>query len=507
MTGLTPVTFTATGTAGAPASVVVISGTPQTGPAGSVLGQPLVVEVRDALTNPVPAVPVAWATPDGGSLAPSGVTGTNGQAQATWTLGLVATTQTATATVAGLTPVTFTATVGLPQITLGFAGIPGVGIGLTATINVVLAAPAPAGGTTVNLSSGDVAVFTVTPASVFIAQGQTSTTATVNGIAAGSNTLTATATGYTNGTLLVAVQNRNISVPVTLNVPYGQTASLPIQLPAPAPAGGVSFTVVSSTPGNVAVASSPVTIAAGGQAANATLNGVLPGSATITVSNPAYLDGITAATTTASLDIVQSSVNPNASFGTPITINFTSNGTPAAAPAPGISVTLVSRTPACAVATSPVSIATGLVSVGSTVSYGGSAPGLPCTTYVVATAPNLQPDSVFVTVSPLPTISVGAVTVGSGLQTNTSFTLGASNHGGVTVTVSELRSGRPGLARRDHRGRRLDPDPGGERDPVGGLLRPRTGGTGDGHRHCHGHGERHRLQRRDSASSGGAGGV
>ena len=35
-----------------------------------------------------------------------------------------------------------------------------------------------------------------------------------------------------------------------------------------------------------------------------------------------------------------------------------------------------------------------------------------------------------------PTISVGAVTVGSGLQTNTSFTLGASNHGGVTVTLA-----------------------------------------------------------------------
>jgi len=38
--------------------------------------------------------------------------------------------------------------------------------------------------------------------------------------------------------------------------------------------------------------------------------------------------------------------------------------------------------------------------------------------------------------SATPTISVGAVTVGSGLQTNTSFTLGASAHGGVTVNLS-----------------------------------------------------------------------
>jgi hypothetical protein len=35
-----------------------------------------------------------------------------------------------------------------------------------------------------------------------------------------------------------------------------------------------------------------------------------------------------------------------------------------------------------------------------------------------------------------PTISVGAATVGSGLQTNTSFSLGAPNHGGVTVTLT-----------------------------------------------------------------------
>jgi hypothetical protein len=35
-----------------------------------------------------------------------------------------------------------------------------------------------------------------------------------------------------------------------------------------------------------------------------------------------------------------------------------------------------------------------------------------------------------------PGITVGAATVGSGLQTNTSFTLGAPNHGAITVTLS-----------------------------------------------------------------------
>jgi hypothetical protein len=35
-----------------------------------------------------------------------------------------------------------------------------------------------------------------------------------------------------------------------------------------------------------------------------------------------------------------------------------------------------------------------------------------------------------------PTISVGSLVVGSGLQDNTSFTLGASNHGNITVTLT-----------------------------------------------------------------------
>ncbi|MEP6474944.1 MAG: hypothetical protein ABJC74_14565, partial [Gemmatimonadota bacterium] len=307
-------------------------------------------------------------------------------------------------------------------------------IGLNATINITLGA-APAAAITVTLVSGNTNLFTVAPATVNIAAGQTTGTATIHGVAAGTANLTASATGYTAGTLAVTVQNRNVSVPTTLNVPYGQTASLPIQLPAPAPTGGVSFTVISSTPGNVAVESSPVIIAAGSQAANATLDGVLPGPATITVHNAAYIDGVTAATTTAALDITQTNVNPNGSFGTPITISFESNNVAAAAPAPGISVVFASEDSTCALAVSPATIATGLVSTTATVSYAGVAT-LPCTTRILATAANLQPDSVTVTVSPIPTISIGAATVANGLQQNTSFTLGAANHGGVTVTVS-----------------------------------------------------------------------
>jgi adhesin/invasin len=436
---LPSVSFTATATADAPAGVTAIAGDAQTGPAGAPLASFLVVEVRDQFNNLVPSATVNWATPDGGSFAPaSGPTGVNGQAQTTWTLGPTAPSQTATATVGALAPATFTATAtfGPSPITLAFVGVPDVGVGLSATVRASIPTPAPAGGVAVTLASdlpGTVAV--AAPATRTIAQGQTTVDFTVNGVAVGATTLRANATGYTEGTLPITVQNRNISVPVTLNVPYGGTASLPIQLPDPAPAGGVTFTVVSSAPGNVSVANSPVTIGAGGQTANATLNGVLPGPATITVSNPAYIDGITAATTTASLNIVQTSATLNQSFGTSITINFESSGVPTAAPSPGISVTLTPTDPTCVAATTPVTIATGTVSTTSTLTYGGSA-NLPCTTRVKAEATNLLADSINATVNLAPGISVGTLKLGGDLQDASSFTLGASNHGGVTVTVS-----------------------------------------------------------------------
>jgi plastocyanin len=75
-------------------------------------GQPLtalVVTVLDASNAPVAGVTVTWAAASGGgSVAPAtGTTGGDGKASATRTLGPTAGTQTTTATVTGLAPVTF----------------------------------------------------------------------------------------------------------------------------------------------------------------------------------------------------------------------------------------------------------------------------------------------------------------------------------------------------------------------------------------------------------------
>jgi sugar lactone lactonase YvrE len=110
-----PASLTVT-TAVAPASLVVVSGNDQTGPAGSTLPNMLVVKVLDAASNPVAGVPISLTvTAGGGSFQPvSPKTGPNGQAPFTWTLGSSTGANSATASVAGLTPVTLSAIASAP---------------------------------------------------------------------------------------------------------------------------------------------------------------------------------------------------------------------------------------------------------------------------------------------------------------------------------------------------------------------------------------------------------
>jgi hypothetical protein len=88
------------------------SGNGQTGTVGEVLGSGLRIVITRA-SEPQSGVDVAWATADGGSLAPPGsATDADGVAMTTWTLGPSAGTQTATAAANGAegSPVSFTAT-------------------------------------------------------------------------------------------------------------------------------------------------------------------------------------------------------------------------------------------------------------------------------------------------------------------------------------------------------------------------------------------------------------
>ena len=108
---LEPVTFTATGLT-VPQSLTQISGDEQKGPAGAALPEPFVVEVRDQNGTPFAGATVTFTVTAGeGTLsATTATTDANGRASTILTLGRDPETVTVTATVAGLDPVTFTAT-------------------------------------------------------------------------------------------------------------------------------------------------------------------------------------------------------------------------------------------------------------------------------------------------------------------------------------------------------------------------------------------------------------
>ncbi len=62
----------------------------------------------------------------------------------------------------------------------------------------------------------------------------------------GFSTVTATATGYTPASLEIHVSDAiTISLPFNLSVGVGETKPLPFALPGPAPAGGLTVSIVS----------------------------------------------------------------------------------------------------------------------------------------------------------------------------------------------------------------------------------------------------------------------
>lgn len=113
--GLTPVTFNATGTAGVAASAVKTAGDAQGATAGSAVSTAPTVTVKDTNGNPVSGVLVVFTVASGGGSVTGGMQTTNIAGVATvggWTLGATAGGNSLMATATGLegSPMTFTAT-------------------------------------------------------------------------------------------------------------------------------------------------------------------------------------------------------------------------------------------------------------------------------------------------------------------------------------------------------------------------------------------------------------
>ena len=287
------------------------------------------------------------------------------------------------------------------------------------------------------VTSDNTGLLTVVPTMMSILQGQTTGQFTLNGVAFGNTIVRANATGFPEATLNVSVVLNLISSSTTLNVPFGQTAALPISIgPSPAPAGGLVLDIVSSNPSIVSVVTAQVTVPAGALSVNATVEGVAPGTATITVSNPGYASSATTVSSQANLNILETTVSfSNGVPAQPITVRLESGGDPIAA----LNDVVVNLSPAnsqCVTVPTSVTVPAGQVTTTFQPTYGGSAT-VPCTTTVSASAINFVGDSVSVTVNPSPAISVTPTdTVGVGLQSANNATLGSSQHNGVTVTIA-----------------------------------------------------------------------
>lgn len=189
-----PVTFVATATAGAASGVTAVGGNGQSGPVGTRLPQPLVVEVRDAQGNAVPGVAVTWVIGvGGGSIDPgTSTTDAGGRASANWTLGATPGQNTVSAVVSGIGVAEFaaTATGGPPAatsttITSDQPDPSRVGDSVTVQVTVTSPAGTPIGTVTIH-DGNDTCPIT-------LADGQGSCTLQLN--TAGERTLTASYAG------------------------------------------------------------------------------------------------------------------------------------------------------------------------------------------------------------------------------------------------------------------------------------------------------------------------
>ncbi len=327
-------------------------------------------------------------------------------------------------------PSTVVITVAPNAIVLTLAS-PLVGVGRTINGTITLPQPAPAGGSTVTLSSGNTALATIAPPSVSIAAGGTSGSFTVTGVALGGPvTLTAGAAGFTSGTTGVTVTNTLISLGALPAIGLGQSVSLPISLTAGAPAGGVTVNFTSSDT-SVATVTTSVFIAAGQTipVSNPQVNGVNIGTAQINAVAPGFAPDVRTANVQVNVTFTPTTLSVVQSASQNITVNLS-----APAPAGGLTVGLTTANPAIATAVASVTIPAGQLSAPAAIT--GVAVG---STTVQATGSGVTSATATINVTVAPVISLGAQTIGKDLQVQPTLSLGApAPAGGLVVTLTSL---------------------------------------------------------------------
>jgi len=369
------------------------------------------------LSNPAPAggVVVSLASSNSSvvTVSPATVTVAGGQSTGSFTYtgvapGPVNITASAPNYLAGSASVTST----FSLVSLGT--IPTVAPGQSVSLALSIATNAPAGGVTVNFTSSNPGVATVT-SSVFIPQGQRTPLANpqIVGVTIGSTTITATAQGY-------APDTRNVNVTVTatfspassaINLATSNTITLDIS--APAQVGGLTFTLSSKNP-SVATVPQSVTVPQGQTSVPVPVTGVLDGTSTISANSPGVATANLSMTVTSHITF-----STNAPV-TGLNLQVSAYASLPVTPPSGVTVTLTVSNPAVAtISTSQTVVG------GTTVTYPNvTTGGIPGTFYI-------QGQSVGTTTitASAPGYTLGTMTVSvypSGFTTAGSFNSGFS---------------------------------------------------------------------------------
>ena len=316
----------------------------------------------------------------------------------------------------------------------------GVG-GVLQNLDILLSAPAPAGGLTVNLNSSNTAIATV-PGSVTINQNASSANVPVTGVAGGGPvTITASSTAPNvagASTTVMVVTYGSIVLPANVSLGLGQSAAFPIALSGPAPQGGVTVTLSTSDAGKVDISPKTVAIDAGQTlpASQPQVTGVNLGSAVITASAPGFGSSTYTVQATASLSFSPQDLSLGGVESKNLTLTLSGP-----APPGGLAVN-ISAVPA-GVVTVPASVTVAQNTTTATVAVTGVAQGTATITATAATAPNVSNATATATVLPAGAITLPAnVTVPPGQAQAFAVTLTSpAPQGGTTVTLSTSDSG------------------------------------------------------------------
>lgn len=163
---------------------------------------------------------------------------------------------------------------------------------ISVPLSVTLSTPA-ASSVVITIQSSDTSMVTVSPNTITIAAGATSsaTTPRVTGVKAGTATLTASASGFASATESVDITT-NIAplltfTPGSILINGTSTQSLTLWIPSPAPSQGLTVELTSDTP-SVATVPASVTVPANSTSVLVPVTGVSAGNAGIIASAPGY---------------------------------------------------------------------------------------------------------------------------------------------------------------------------------------------------------------------------